>query len=155
MLPPSPDNFYLAKHIEYLRHSYQRLTGKDFGPVELSGGPYAQAIYQAPFVVVSHDTQADPVFNYGNLCAQELFELSWDELTHLPSRQSAERPNQAERARLLAAVTDQGFYEGYSGVRIAKTGQRFLIQDVTVWSVTDGQGCDYGQAAIYSRWQFL
>jgi len=60
-----------------------------------------------------------------------------------------------ERARLLQAVTSQGFCEGYSGVRISKTGQRFLIQDVTVWNVTDNQGQYYGQAAIYSRWQFL
>jgi hypothetical protein len=155
MQPPCPDNHYLAEHLELLRRSYQRLTGKDFGPTALNGEAYAQVLYQAPFVLVSHDTQADPVFNYGNLCAQRLFELTWNELTQLPSRQSAEPPNQDERARLLQAVTTQGFYEGYSGVRISKTGQRFLIQDVTVWNVTDNQGQYQGQAAIYSRWQFL
>ena len=73
-------------------------------------------------MLVSHGTEADPVLNYGNDAAQALWEMSWAELTRTPSRLTAEAPNREERARLLEAVTRQGFIDDYSGVRILKTG---------------------------------
>ncbi len=155
MLSPNPDNQYLAEHITLLRQSYQRLLGKDFGPANLELIAFAEAIYHAPYVVVSHDTQADPVFNYANLLAQQLFELTWQEFIQLPSRCSAEPPNQWERAQLLESVASQGYSQGYEGIRIAKSGRRFRIQDVTVWNLMDNGGQYHGQAAIYSQWQFL
>jgi hypothetical protein len=156
--PPEPAaaNNYGADHIGLLRQSYQRLTGQDFGPSGwLSAVDFARAIYEAPFVLVSHGPQADPIFNYGNLAAQRLFELSWRQLVCLPSRLSAELPNREERARLLEAVSRQGFARGYEGIRISQGGRRFLIQDVTVWNLSDPQGEYLGQGALYSRWQFL
>lgn len=157
-LPPEPaaTNGYWADHISLLRQSYQRLTGQDFGPGGLlSAVDFAQAIYEAPFVVVSHGPQTDPIFNYGNLAAQRLFELSWEQLVRLPSRLSAEAPNREERAQLLEAVSRQGFARGYEGIRISQGGRRFLIQDVTVWNLSNEQGGYEGQGALYSRWQFL
>lgn len=58
----------------------------------------------------------------------------------MPSRLTAEAPNRAERARLLAEVTARGFIEDYSGRRISHTGQRFLIERATVWNLTDAEG---------------
>jgi hypothetical protein len=34
----------------------------------------------------------------------------------------------------------RGFIDDYAGVRIARTGRRFLIQRATVWNLTDDQG---------------
>lgn len=150
---PSRENQFYADHLQRLRRNYERLTGKSFGPSDLTGVEFAEAIYQAPYVVVSHGPQPDPIFNYANLVAQGLFELSWQDFCQLPSRLSAEPPNQAERQRLLDAVTHQGFMAGYEGIRIAKSGRRFWIKDVTVWNLTDDEGIYRGQAAIYSRWQ--
>jgi hypothetical protein len=150
---PCPENQFYVDHLQLLRRSYERLTGKGFGSSHLQAQDFAEAIYQAPYVVVSHGTQPDPIFNYANLAAQSLFELSWQEFCQLPSRQSAEPPNQTERQQLLDAVTNQGFMTGYEGIRIAKSGRRFWIKDVTVWNLTDDQGIFRGQAAIYSRWQ--
>jgi len=152
---PSPANHFYADHLQRLRQSYERLTGKGFGPGHLHGSAFAEAIYHAPYVVVSHGTEPDPIFNYANLAAQSLFELPWQEFCQLPSRLSAEPPNQSERQTLLDAVTNQGFMAGYEGIRIAKSGRRFWIKDVMVWNLSDDQGIFRGQAAIYSHWQDL
>lgn len=145
----------LADHGDRLRHSFRRLLGEDLIDPALSGVAAAQALYTAPFVVVSHGIEADPIFNYANRTAQRLFEFSWEEFTALPSRLSAELPNRAERDRLLATVTEQGFIRDYRGVRIAKSGRRFYIQNAIVWNVTDDAGTPYGQAAMFHQWQYL
>ena len=154
---PQPDeqNLYLAEHIDLLRQSLLYYAGRDLIEPTLQGSDAAKAIYFAPFVVLSHNTAADPIFNYGNKSALDLFEISWQELTALPSRQSAEPPNREERAQLLQAVSSQGFMENYAGVRISKQGKRFLISDVTIWNLRDDAGRYCGQAAVYSRWQYL
>ena len=41
------------------------------------------------------------------------------------------------RAEFLHQVARHGFIENYSGVRIAKDGSRFLIEQATVWNVVD------------------
>ncbi|MFZ4640895.1 MAG: MEKHLA domain-containing protein [Nodosilinea sp.] len=155
MLEPTPQNNYQADHIHYLRYSFRRRLGKDLVDPALTPLEAARVIYYAPYVVVSHGVGADPIFNYGNQAALQLFAMDWSEFTALPSRQSAELPNQAERAQILATVTAQGFIEHYGGIRIDRTGRRFRIQDVTVWNLEDNQGSDYGQAALYSQWEYI
>ncbi|MEK0445139.1 MAG: hypothetical protein RLZZ399_460 [Verrucomicrobiota bacterium] len=150
---PSPDNGFLSAHVALLQDSFFRLTGRRLGgaPTDLS----AEALYHAPFVVLSHDTQLEPVFTYGNLCAQRLFEMDWSTLTRLPSRLSAELPNQAERARLLHQVHLQGYIDHYEGVRISKTGKRFLVRNATVWNLLTPTGEPAGQAATFRQWDPL
>ena len=99
--------------------------------------------------------RSDPVLNYGNAAALVLWEMPWAELTRTPSRLTAETPNREERARLLATVTARGFIDDYSGVRISKTGRRFRIAQATVWNLLDGCGNYSGQAALFSRREFL
>lgn len=105
-------------------------------------------LLEAPFAVVSHDTQADPVFNYANEQALQLFGMKWEEITQLPSRCSAEDMDRAERAVLLERVSRQGYVDDYSGVRIAKDGRRFTIHNATVWNLLDEDGNYCGQAAL-------
>jgi hypothetical protein len=81
--------------------------------------------------------------------------MSWAELTRTPSRLTAEAPNREERARLLAAVTQRGFIDDYSGVRISKTGRRFRFARATVWNLISETGRPGGQAALFDRWEFL
>ena len=152
---PSPANSYLVQHINLLRSSYKHYLGKDLLDSQLTAAEIAKEIYYAPFVVVSHDTSPDPIFNYGNLKAQELFEMNWSEFTSIPSRRSAEPPNREERAKLLDQVSSQGFIEDYSGVRISKNGRRFTIEQATVWNVVDADDFYCGQAAMYSHWRYL
>ena len=115
----------------------------------------SRAVFEAPLVLVSHGTEADPMLNYGNRAALDLWEMTWEELTRTPSRYTAEAPNREERARLLEAVTRNGFIDDYSGVRISKNGRRFRIARATVWNLLTGDGSPGGQAAMFDHWEFL
>jgi hypothetical protein len=137
---------------QLLLDSFRRWTGREL--LIRTGTPdvQAQALFAAPFVVVSHGTEADPLLNYGNQQALDLWELSWAQLTSTPSRLTAEPMNRDERARMLAVAEKQGYYSGYRGIRISSTGKRFLVEDATVWNVVDGQEIRVGQAATFARW---
>ena len=145
----------IVAHAQVLARSYKRFTQRDLLAGNFPAAEFSEKLFDAPFVLVSHGTQADPVLNYGNRAALALWEMSWDEFTRTPSRLTAEEPNREERARLLAAVTVHGFIDDYSGVRISKTGRRFKISQATVWNLisTDGNPC--GQAALFAQWEFL
>ena len=69
--------------------SLVRATGIDLS-CGLTGVGLARALYEAPFALVSHNTDSDPRFNYANRTALTLFEMNWNEFTTLPSRMSAE-----------------------------------------------------------------
>ncbi len=152
---PSQENDFLGEHAQLLGTSYRHFLGKDLSVGQHSQKQFAQYLFHAPFAAVSHDTSADPIFNYGNLTALKLFEMDWAEFTQLPSRLSAEPVNQAERERLLAQVTKHGYIDNYQGVRISKTGKRFLIKNAVVWNLVDEQGGYCGQAACFGKWQDL
>lgn len=153
-MQPSAQNNYLADHAGLLLDSYERLL---HAPLVPRGDRVqrAQALYEAPFVVVSHDTAADPVFNYANLAAQRLFELDWDSFVRLPSRLSAGPVHRDERQRLLAIVTRQGYIDNYAGIRVASSGRQFRIAQATVWNVYRADGEYTGQAACFSHWTFI
>jgi hypothetical protein len=68
-MSPNPANSFLAEHARLLLESYRRLLGKDLMPPG-ERVQRAKALYEALFVAVSHDTAADPIFNYANLAAQ-------------------------------------------------------------------------------------
>ncbi len=114
---PGPAHRYPVEHAERLRRTFHALTGRDLIDPTLSPEAAAEALFHAPFVVLSHNAAADPILTYGNRAALELFELLWEELTQMPSRLTAEAPDRAERARLLAEVTARGFIDDYSGYR--------------------------------------
>ena len=150
-----PQTDFVVAHTRCLAHSFKKWTGRDLLPGNFSPPELAGKIFNAPFVVVSHGTQADPILNYGNRTALTLWEMSWEELTKTPSRLTAEAPNREERARLLEAVTRNGFSDNYSGVRISKNGRRFEISRATVWNLISETGEPCGQAATFSEWRFL
>ena len=115
----------------------------------------SQRLFQAPFVVVSHADSDDPILNYGNRQALDLWEMDWPEFTATPSRLTAEPVNRDERARMLRRVEAHGFITDYRGVRMSRTGRRFLVERATVWNVVDDRGARRGQAATFSRWTRL
>ena len=139
---------------DLLAGSYRRLLGEDPSFVDNTQTDAARWLYEdAPACVLAHNTEPDPRFIYANKAAQALLEYSWDEIVALPSRFSAEAPNRAERQRLLDAVARDGFATGYSGVRIAKSGRRFRIDDGLLWELRDAHGALHGVAAAFARWR--
>lgn len=148
MLPwQQPDVITYSHH---LITSFRHWTGRDLIP---SGS--AEELYHAPFVLVSHGIQPDPIFCYANLAAQKLWNMDWDAFIKLPSRLSAETDAREERQRLLQLAEKQGFVGDYRGVRIASDGRRFRIHDCFLWNVINETGDKIGQAAKFDAWEFL
>jgi PAS domain-containing protein len=142
----------LAQHTRLLCESYRHWTGMRLIESDPDTPEGVEELMNAPFAVASHDSMEDPVFNYANNAALQLFGMERDEIIGLPSRFSAEPAGQGERTDLLERVTQHGFVDDYSGVRIAKSGLRFLIRNAVVWNVLDEQGTYKGQAALIRDW---
>lgn len=114
----------------------------------------AKQLFEADFIVASDGIENDPIFNYGNQKALELWELSWPEFIQTPSRKTAETVEQKERDRLLAETTQKGF-SYFSTIRITRTGKRFKINNGIVWIVIDDQQTYQGKAACFIDFHFL
>jgi PAS domain S-box-containing protein len=139
---------------DLLTDSHLRIVGAPLLDPEIQPADAARWLYEdAPFCVVAHNTDADPRFVYANRAAQQCFEYTWDEMTALRSRLSAEHPNREERDGLLESVRTKGYASGYRGLRIAKSGRRFWIENVTVWNLVNREGTYCGQAATYRQWK--
>lgn len=152
---PQEENNFLASHIDLLCDSYRRVTGRELTASDGNSRVRAHAIWLAPFIVASHGTQADPIFNYANRSALALWEMDWTTFTQLPSRYSAEPVAREERERLLAAVTAHGFIDNYSGVRVTASGRRFRIEHATVWNLIGTEETFHGQAVVFEHFNFL
>ncbi|WP_344653461.1 MEKHLA domain-containing protein [Cryptosporangium japonicum] len=135
---------------ELLTRSYARLVGGRLVPDGVSD--VAGWLYDAPFGLLAHDTSPDPVFVYANRTAQQHFGYGWDEFVGLPSRLSAGEEDRGARAALLDAVRRQGYTDAYRGPRVAKSGRRFWIDDVTVWNLLTPDSERVGQAALIRSW---
>lgn len=152
---PSIENNYLLEHATLLAKSFYKLRGHRLIQHDTDNITQAKEMFQAKFALLSHTNDADPIFNYANQTALELFEFNWDELITLPSKLSAEPINQVEREKLLQQVTAKGYIDNYQGVRISKTGKRFQISHAIVWNLIDDDGVYQGQAACFSDWEYL
>lgn len=131
-----------------LTQSYRRLIGEPLVPPSMNEQDSARWLYESvPFIVLAHDTSPDPVFIYGNKAAQRQFEYEWDELIGLPSRLSAATPERDERQAFIERVAQNGFATNYRGLRIAKSGQQFWIENATLWQLIDDEGRKHGLAA--------
>ncbi|MDF0675981.1 MAG: MEKHLA domain-containing protein [Nitrospira sp.] len=152
MIIASWDEPRIVEWSQLLLDSYRHWIGKDL--IERAGDRNRQArtLFEASFVVVSHSVEPDPILNYGNQTALDLWELSWDRFIKTPSRLTAEPDDRAERARMLERAKLYGYFDGYRGIRISSTGQRFLVEQALIWNVIDSVGTPVGQAATFSQW---
>jgi MEKHLA domain len=139
-------------HVQLLLDSFGRLLGRELVPREGSAEEQARRLFTAAFVVVSHGVEADPLLTYGNRAALDLWEMTAAEFRGTPSRLTAEPVHRDERARLLERTRRDGFVDDYRGIRISRTGRRFLIERAIVWNLTDTDGTLRGQAATFAEW---
>jgi len=140
---------------QLLLNSFHHWTEREL--IERVGDPgyQAHALFQSPFVVVSHGMEEDPLLNYGNQVALELWEMTWEDLKRTPSRLTAEPTNRAEREWMLEQARTRGYLDTYQGVRVTSTGRRFLVENALIWNVVDAGGRRVGQAATFSQWTWL
>lgn len=139
-------------HTQLLLDSFARLLGRELVPREGTAADQAHRLFTAPFVVVSHGRESDPLLNYANRAALDLWEMTAAEFDGTPSRLTAEPVHREERARLLERTRRDGFVDDYRGVRIARSGRRFRIERAIVWNLLDAAGEHRGQAATFADW---
>lgn len=145
----------VIRHTQRLLRSFHHWTGVPLLCSNEDQTTLSQALFEAPFVVLSHGAEADPILNYGNRQALKLWRMEWEQFTQTPSRLTAEPMERADRDRLLHQAKVNGFINDYQGVRICSTGQRFSIHNVILWNVLDERGVCCGQAATFDHWTFL
>ncbi len=63
------------------------------------------AFDKCPFPIASHDNSSEPLFNYANHAALNLFKRTLNEMMGLPSRASALPVDQDERSKILIQVS--------------------------------------------------
>lgn len=142
----------MTQFVKILLDSYARWLKCELLPRSGHDETDAAQLFEAPFVVVAHSTQADPILCYANRAALTLWETDLATLLTMPSRLTAEPMHRDERARLLERTTRDGYVDDYRGIRISSTGKRFKIQQAIVWNLLNPAGEYVGQAATFSHW---
>ena len=145
----------IISHSKLLYDSFASVTGRSLLEGQFTPEEIARQLYEAPFVLLSHGIQPEPIFNYANKTAQRLWEMDWQQFTQLPSRLSAEPVAVAERQAMLEEAKRKGYISDYNGVRISSTGRRFIIKDAILWNIYDSASTYHGQAATFKEWEFL
>jgi hypothetical protein len=155
---PAP---WLTPGKQHLAVCILRSFERAFGRPLLAGGTThdvlqaSQLLFRGDTVVLAHDGAPDPALIYANAAALQLWERSWAEMIGMPSRLTAEPEERAGRARMLATALQQHASEGYSGVRISKSGRRFQIHNARLWTLWGPGDQPCGQAAAFSSWWWL
>lgn len=101
--------------------SFKLVAGRDLVIPSFSStqseSSLGKQLFDAPFVVVSHNGGPDPKLNYDIQVALDLWEMGW--------------------------WYYKGFIDGYEGIRISSTGRRFKINSAIIGAVpaigTDGE----------------
>jgi hypothetical protein len=155
VLFPPCDLEKLAKQTRMVLSSYRHWKGASLWPEDRTGEVLAREVFFAPFVLACSGTEEDPVLNYGNQKALDLWEMDWRTFTRTPGRQTAEPMEQGARDRFLETVKKQGYIDNYQGIRISSKGRRFEIRQATVWNLLDEKGRYAGQAASFQDFRFV
>lgn len=74
---------WVIEWTQYVLDSYVRLVKKELVPREGTVLEQAERLFTSPFAVASHGLEDDPILNYGNQTALELWEMNWEKLTTL------------------------------------------------------------------------
>ncbi len=136
----------ILTHLEIIKYSSTLLTRRDL-PLS-SNDNLITAFDKCSFPIASHDNSSEPLFNYANRAALNLFKMTSKQMIGLPSKDSALPIDQDERSLILEQVIKYGFIEHYQGKRVASDQSIFHIQDATVWNLLDHEKKYYGQAVI-------
>jgi MEKHLA domain len=150
MALPAPENNYQREHVLILLNNFKRWTDRDLmAEYEFSMDTLGEQVFNADFYLLSHDRSANPILTYGNQQALDLWEVSWAELTTMYSQATAKPIDRQARAAMMEQVKRHNYLDGYSGVRISKTGKEFKILDGVIWNLFRDNGEAYGQAAWF------
>ena len=140
----------LATHLEAFSQPLVAET-----PEEQSRLSRCQKLFRCGFPVLAHGTGDDPRLTYANAAALQLWETNWEALIGLPSRCTAPEEEQKERRSALGQAKRLEAMTGYCGIRVSRTGRRFMIRNARIWTLQDGERQISGQAACFSDWHWI
>ena len=140
----------LASHLEAFSQPLVAET-----PGKQSRLSRCQKLFRCGFPVLAHGTGDDPRLTYANAAALQLWETNWEALIGLPSRRTAPEEEQKERRSALGQAKRLEAMTGYCGIRVSRTGRRFVIRNARIWTLQDGEGQICGQAASFSDWHWI
>src|SRR5437868_514477 len=109
MLKLPGDLQFLAKQTRLILSSYKHWTGKSLWLEDSTDETFVREVFFAPFVLLSSGAEEDPVLNYGNQRALDLWEMDWETLTRTPGRQTAEPMERTQREQFLETVKNKGY----------------------------------------------
>ena len=144
MLPEPP---FIARATEVL-DSFRRLLGRDLVDRSGDAAEDARRLFDLPLAVLAHDTAPRPLLDWANLAAARAFDATPAALLGRPSADTAPADAVGDREKLFETLDREGVVTGYWGVRVSLAGRRFVIDDVTVFKVTDALGRPAGHAAV-------
>jgi len=146
----------VSRHIVLLDKSLKDQTGRgvfDRMAIKLEAelDDIAAVDKNKRFVLISHNTEDNPIFNYGNIAGLSAFSHSWEEWCQIPSKESVvlRSIDHALREKLMKKVTDEGFVEGATGIRIRGDGRFIQLRGAVVWNCYNEEGVYYGQACLF------
>jgi hypothetical protein len=147
----------LDNHLRLLSESLKKSSGTDMFQWINDRSPdtplttASQVDTNTRFGVLSHGTQPDPIYNYGNQASLELFEYALGDLCQTPSRFSTVPELMEDRSKLIQEIETKGFGYIDDAARVSAEGTLFLISKILVWTVFDDSNSRIGLAAIYDR----
>jgi hypothetical protein len=141
----------LRELVQQLDAAYRHWTGEHLpAPDSLSENERLVWLHaQAPYALLAHGIETDPLFYYANQQALASFQYPREQFIGMPSRFSASPLDREMRQTLLEQVTAKGIAHGYSGYRVDRRGEAFMIHEGKVWTLLDDQGAACGQAALF------
>ena len=161
---PSPHWYdpIMHKHACYLIESYNKLSGKELVDMNIYKTNPLKATNEMFLnmnrIVLSHGVQKDgagPILNYGNSAGLKLFSASWDQLTQMPSRYTADTETDRElRQQFMDEVTKNNIVSNYQGIRISLDKKKFLIKEAVVWNIVINDQF-FGQAATFDKYEYI
>lgn len=141
--------------IQWSSNSLEKATGKSLYERLCVASP-REVHSNDKYCVLSHGTQADPIYCYFNRAALDLFQWSEDKVYHLPSRYSApEGKVRQERQQVLQQPQITEALHIDTAVRQNSHGQLFTIHDLIYYNVYNDQGDLVGQTAVFDRRQVV
>ena len=162
----------ILTHIRLVDNSLRLWTGK--GVLERMGmttvdaedrrddqnDDYEQIYLNDRYVLITHGTEDDPIYNFANRAALAAFWRPWDDVVQLPSSQSVvlRSVDESKRIELMKSVTENNYVEEATGIRVRDDGKFIQLVDAVVWNVVDdgdddGNRTYIGQAAFFDRYQ--
>ena len=145
---PSQANNWHQDFVARIVEAFARVTDGDLiAEAGLDPAALGRSAWDGNFALLTHDTNA--ILTYGNRFALDLWEMDWETLVRTPSRLTAPEEDRAARAVIMARVERDGFTRSYTGRRVSRTGKFFLIENATVFTLTDEKGAGFGTGAFF------